>query len=295
MARPAGRRTRSRGRHGDHVLRLEEQAPWPAALTWNSLAHYLDNFQAWLSNNRNVPHPSIFFRLFNGIATFLDDLVGWLTSFFFKLTWAGTTALGTLVVLRFGGRRAALGIVLAAFVSSRLLGVWDPSMQTFALTFASVGLSLAIGMPLGVLAGRSDRFQRIVTPVLDAMQIIPAFAYLMPIVILFSVGPGAAVATTLIYAIPPAIRITALGIRGVPTNTVEAAEALGATRLQTLLKVQLPLARRMLLLVGEPDDPVRPLDGRDRRADRRAGPRRRRHERPLLRILRRRSSRASRS
>ena len=225
----------------------KNQLPWPAALTWNSLAHDLDNFQAWLSNNRNVPHPSIVFRAFNGVANFLDNLVGWLTSFFFKLTWAGTTALGTLVVLRFGGRRAA-SIVLAVFVSFAALGLWDPVVRTFALTFASVGLSLAIGLPLGIWAGRSDRFQHLVTPVLDAMQIIPAFAYLMPIVILFSVGPGAAVATTLIYAIPPSIRITALGIRGVPTNTVEAAEALGATRVQTLLKVQLPLARRMLLL-----------------------------------------------
>ena len=228
-------------------LGWKSQVPWPAALTWNSLSHHLDDFQAWLSNNRNVPHPSVVFQAFNGIANFLDNLVGWLTSFFFKLTWAGTTALGTLIVLRFGGRRAALG-VLAAFVSFAALGLWDPSVRTFALTFASVGLSLAIGLPLGVLAGRSDGFQRFITPVLDAMQIIPAFAYLMPIVILFSVGPGAAVATTLIYAIPPSIRITSLGIRGVPTNTVEAAEALGATRLQTLLKVQLPLARRMLLL-----------------------------------------------
>jgi glycine betaine/proline transport system permease protein len=103
-------------------------------------------------------------------------------------------------------------------------------------------------MPLGVLAGRSLRFQRTITPVLDAMQIVPAFAYLMPVVILFSVGPGAAVVTTMIYAVPPAIRITALGVRGVPTNTVEAAEALGATRWQVLSKVQIPLARRMLLL-----------------------------------------------
>src|SRR5256714_12752994 len=223
------------------------QLLWPASLTWNSLSHDLDSFQTWLSDNGNVPHPSVFFRAFNGLATSLDTLVGWLTSLFFKLTWAGTTALGVLVVLRFGGRRAALGTA-AAFVSFAAMGLWESSMRTFALTLASVGLSLLIGLPLGVAAGRSPRFQRAITPVLDAMQIIPAFAYLMPIVILFSVGPGAAVVTTLIYAIPPAIRITALGIRGVPTNTVEAATALGATRMQTLLKVQLPLARRMLLL-----------------------------------------------
>ena len=80
------------------------------------------------------------------------------------------------------------------------------------------------------------------------MQIIPAFAYLMPIVLLFSVGPGAAVITTMIYAVPPAIRITALGIRGVSSNTVEAAQAMGSTKRQILQKVQLPLARRTLLL-----------------------------------------------
>jgi glycine betaine/proline transport system permease protein len=223
------------------------QVPWPASLTWTSLAHHLDNFQTWLSDNRNVPHPSVFFRAFNGVATFLDDIVGWLTSLFFNLTWVGTTALGVLVVLRFGGRRAALG-TLAAFFSFAAMGLWEDSMRTFALMFASVALSLAIGLPLGVLAGRSDRFLRAITPVLDAMQIIPAFAYLMPIVLLFSVGPGAAVVTTLIYSVPPAIRITALGIRGVGKNTVEAATALGATKLQTLFKVQLPLARRLVLL-----------------------------------------------
>ena len=80
------------------------------------------------------------------------------------------------------------------------------------------------------------------------MQIIPAFAYLMPVVILFSIGPAAAVVSTMVYAVPPAVRITALGIRGVATNTVEAAASMGSTRRQMLGKVQLPLARRMLLL-----------------------------------------------
>jgi glycine betaine/proline transport system permease protein len=228
-------------------LGWKNQANWPAALTWNSLSPHLDRFQIWLSDNRNVPHPNLAFRTFNGFADFLDHLVGWLTSFFHKLTWAGTVALGTLVVLRFGGRKAALG-VLTAFASFAALGLWEESIETFSLMLAAVSLSLAVGVPLGVLAGRSTRFNRIVTPILDAMQIIPAFAYLMPVVILFSVGPGAAVVTTMIYAVPPAIRITALGIRGVPANTVEAATAIGATRWQVLTKVQLPLARRMLLL-----------------------------------------------
>src|SRR5207253_1005301 len=149
----------------------------------------------------------------NGFATFLDNLVSWFTTFFEKLTWVGTVALGTLVVLRFGHWKQAVG-VLIAFTSFALMGLWEQSVQTFALIFAAVGLSLLVGMPLGVLAGRSDRFLRFLTPLLDAAQIVPAFAYLMPVVILFSVGPGAAVVTTMIYAIPPAIRITALGIRG---------------------------------------------------------------------------------
>src|SRR5207247_10106315 len=139
------------------------------------------------------------------------------------------------------GGRAALGSLAA-------MGRWEESVQTFSLMLAAVSLSLLVGIPLGVVAGRSDRFQRLITPVLDAMQIVPAFAYLMPVVILFSVGPGAAVVTTMIYAVPPAVRITALGIRGVAPNTVEAAQALGATEAQVLGKVQLPLARRMLLL-----------------------------------------------
>lgn len=228
-------------------LGWKNQASWPGALTWNSLTPHLDRFQIWLSDNRNVPHPNLVFRVFNEFANFLDHLVAWLTSFFHKLTWAGTVALGTLVVLRFGGYRAALG-VLASFAAFAALGLWLESVETFSLMLAAVSLSLVVGVPLGVLAGRSNRFNRVITPVLDAMQIIPAFAYLMPVVILFSVGPGAAVVTTMIYAIPPAIRITALGIRGVPANTVEAATAFGSTRWQVLTKVQLPLARRMLLL-----------------------------------------------
>ncbi len=221
--------------------------PWPSSLQWNSLGDHLDSFQSWLINQRNADHPNIAFRIFNGFATFLDDIVGWLDRLFHWLTWVGTTVAAVVVVLRYGGVKAAAWVA-GAFFSFAFLGLWDESIQTVSLMLAAVMLSLLVGIPLGVLAGRSRRFARAITPILDAMQIIPAFAYLMPVVILFSVGPGAAVITTMIYAVPPAIRITALGIRKVPTNTVEAAEALGSTRLQVLRKVQLPLARRMILL-----------------------------------------------
>ena len=118
--------------------------------------------------------------------------------------------------------------MLAAFVSFALMGLWEPSIQTLALMLAAVALSLLIGVPIGIWAGRNARVHRTITPALDAMQIIPAFAYLMPVVILFSVGPAAAVICTMIYAVPPAVRITALGIRGVTADTVEASQ--GARR-----------------------------------------------------------------
>ena len=221
--------------------------PWPDSLVWNGLSAKLDEFQSWLLDQRNATPQSPFFAVFDGFATFVDNLVAWFTDAILWLTWLGAAAVGTIVVLRFGGIRAA-AIVAGAFASFALLGLWEASMQTLALMLAAVGLSLLIGIPLGIVAGRSDRFQRAINPVLDAMQIVPAFAYLMPVVILFSTGPAAAVVSTMVYAIPPAIRITALGIRGVATNTVEAAVSMGSTRRQMLAKVQLPLARRMLLL-----------------------------------------------
>jgi glycine betaine/proline transport system permease protein len=226
---------------------LKAEYAWPGRLVWTAFPTHLNDFQTWLVDQRNGESPSVVIRAFNGFATFLDDLVSWLTRLCGWLTWIGTAVVGVLVALRFGGAKAAIWAI-AAFATFALSGLWLESIQTLALMLAAVSLSLLVGIPLGIAAGRSDRFEHAITPVLDAMQIVPAFAYLMPIVILFSVGPGAAVITTMIYAVPPAIRITSLGIRGVASNTVEAAEAMGSTRRQILQKVQLPLARRTLLL-----------------------------------------------
>lgn len=220
---------------------------WPSNLVWSSLSVQLDDFQTWLLTERGKEDQSVVFTAFEGFSSGVDHLVEWFNRLLLWLTWPGTIVAGTAVVLRFGGPRAAL-IALSALASFALLGLWEESMQTLALMLAAVGLSLLVGIPLGILAGRSTRFRNLITPVLDAMQIVPAFAYLMPVVILFSIGPAAAVVSTMIYAIPPAIRITALGIRGVPVNTVEAASSMGATRMQLLRKVQLPLARRLILL-----------------------------------------------
>src|ERR687891_333785 len=226
---------------------LRNEFAWPVSLTWVELPAELDDLQNWLLDQRTAANPNIVFAILDGFRALAEWLVTAINDFLLWLTWVGTIAAAVLVVLRFGGWRAAL-IVAAAFASFALMGLWEESIQTLALMLAAVSLSLSVGVPIGVIAGRNDRFHRGITPLLDAMQIVPAFAYLMPIVILFSVGPAAAVICTMIYAIPPAVRITALGIRGVTHDTVEAAHAYGATPLQTLFKVRLPLARRQLLL-----------------------------------------------
>src|SRR5215207_6080934 len=222
-------------------------APWPDWLTWSELPERLDSAQTWLLEQRTAEDPNLIFAIFDGFRAFADWLVTTIGDALLWMTWPGVLAAAILIVLRFGGWRAAL-VVAGAFVSFALMGLWEESIQTLALMSAAVLLSLAVGVPLGVLAGRNPRVHRTITPALDAMQIVPAFAYLMPVVILFSVGPAAAVICTMIYAVPPAVRITALGIRGVTADTVEASQAYGATPLQTLFKVQLPLARRQLLL-----------------------------------------------
>jgi glycine betaine/proline transport system permease protein len=226
---------------------LRGEAPWPESLVWTQLPEELDEFQGWLIDQRTASDRSIVFAIFDGFRAFADWLVNAFNDALLWMTWVGTMAAGVLIVLRFGGWRAAL-IVFGAFASFALMGLWEESIQTLALMLAAVSLSLLVGVPFGIVAGRNQRVHRAITPVLDAMQIVPAFAYLMPVVILFSVGPAAAVICTMIYAIPPAVRITALGIRGVTADTVEASKAFGATSWQTLFKVQLPLARRQLLL-----------------------------------------------
>jgi glycine betaine/proline transport system permease protein len=221
--------------------------PWPTSLVWGALPDELDDFQGWLIDQRSATDPNVIFSILDAFRAIAEWTVLAFTDALLWMTWLGVTVSGTLVVARFGGLRAGL-IVLAAFISFALMGLWEPSIQTLALMLAAVAFSLIIGIPIGIWAGRNPRVHRTITPALDAMQIIPAFAYLMPVVILFSVGPAAAVICTMIYAVPPAVRITALGIRGVTADTVEAANALGATPAQTLFKVQLPLSRRQLLL-----------------------------------------------
>ena len=166
--------------------------PWPNNLVWNSLSLHLDDFQTWILTERGAENQSFVFTIFEGFSSAIENMVEWFNRLLIWMTWAGTTIAGVALVLRFGGWRAALW-TLSAFATFALCGLWEESMETLALMLVSVGLSLLVGIPLGIVAGRSDRFRRLITPVLDAMQIVPAFAYLMPVVILFSIGPAAAV------------------------------------------------------------------------------------------------------
>ena len=146
-----------------------------------------------------------------------------------------------LLAWQAGGRRLALGSVISMAVIG-LIGAWSEAMVTLALVLTSVVFCLLIGLPSGIWLARSDRAQMMLRPVLDAMQTTPAFVYLVPVVMLFGIGNVPGVVVTIIFALPPLIRLTNLGIRKVPEDLVEAARSFGASPRQLLFKVQLPLA-----------------------------------------------------
>jgi len=122
------------------------------------------------------------------------------------------------------------------------LGYWDPTIETLALVLTSVIISIILGVPLGIWASQSDRVRGIITPVLDFMQTMPAFVYLIPAILFFGIGMVPGIIASVIFAMPPTIRLTNLGIRQVPEDLIEASNAFGSTTKQKLIKVQLPLA-----------------------------------------------------
>lgn len=156
------------------------------------------------------------------------------------------TAVLSLVAWRTAGRGVAIFTILAlCFID--LIGLWPETMITLSMVITSVFFCVLIGVPLGILAARSTLFQAILRPVLDIMQTIPSFVYLVPIVMLFGVGMVPGIIATIIFALPPIIRLTNLGIRNVRHDLVEAATAFGATSWQMLVEVQFPLALRTIM------------------------------------------------
>ena len=131
---------------------------------------------------------------------------------------------------------------LATLLAIGYFGMWDDSMRTVSMIFVCTVLSIAMGLPIGILMARSERLQRLVNPVLDVMQTMPSFVYLIPVVMLLGIGRVPGLIAVVIYAIPPMIRMTNLGIRLVDKDVLEAADAFGSSSWQKLRNVQLPLA-----------------------------------------------------
>ena len=217
---------------------------WPGALTVD-LSKPLTSTSDWIIDNRDS-HP-LFLYFFGYISNGVVLSVRAVYLVLLAAGWAGVTALGALVAWRVAGVRLALGTA-AAFLACGLLGMWVPTMQTLALMVVAVLVSVVVGAVLGLAAGLSDRLDRALRPVLDTMQVLPAFAYLLPVVLVFGIGVPAAVLATVVYAAPPMARLTSLGLRGADREVLEAVESLGANGPQRLLTARIPLARKELLL-----------------------------------------------
>ncbi len=192
----------------------------------------------------------------NSIADALRNAVDWLQRMIVRanlprpvpeIGWLGVTAIATYVGLAVANWRIGL-LVLGSFLSFGVFGYWEDSLDLLIITGIAVAITIIIGMPLAVLVGTSATANRIITVFLDFMQTMPTFVYLLPIVLFFGIGPSAAVVSTLIYALPPIIRIAGFGIREVSTTTIEATDSAGQTYWQRLFKVQLPMARKTIIV-----------------------------------------------
>ncbi|WP_369391438.1 ABC transporter permease [Streptomyces sp. CG1] len=219
-------------------------ATWPHDLTV-SLDKPLASASNWVIDNRDSHPLFLYFFGYISNAVVLSVRVVYLT--LLAAGWTGVTVFGALVAWRVAGARLAAGTAVA-FLACGALGMWVPTMQTLALMVVAVLASVIVGALLGLAAGLSDRLDRALRPVLDTMQVLPAFAYLLPVVLVFGIGVPAAVLATVVYAAPPMARLTALGLRGADPEVLEAVESLGSTRRQRLLTARIPLARGELLL-----------------------------------------------
>ena len=179
--------------------------------------------------------------IFSFIKTALLKALVWLEDVMIWIPWPAFIIGVGVLGWRMAGIRVGVFSVLA-LLAIAVFGLWESAMETSALIVVTVTLSIVIAVPVGVWASQSDRLDTILRPILDGMQTMPSFVYLVPAIAFFSLGNVPAVIATLIYAVPPAVRLTSLGIRQVPEETIEAATSFGATNLQLLLRVKIPLA-----------------------------------------------------
>lgn len=197
--------------------------------------------EEWTNNFVNdwlLPVTGEFFdAISEGLRTFIDGVT--------DLLIAIPPELIVVILILLSWKIAGKGVALFALIGSLYLGsvnLWDASMQTVSIVIVSTLISVIIGIPLGILAATNKTMSAIVRPVLDFMQTLPSFVYLIPAILLFGLGNVPAVIATFVFATPPAVRMTTLGIQQVPEDVVEASKAFGSTKWQLLYKVQLPLA-----------------------------------------------------
>jgi glycine betaine/proline transport system permease protein len=197
------------------------------------IAVWVDDFVNWLTTNLEVA--------FDGVTTILESVVeGMVAGFGFIPSYVFIILL-TLIAWKVSNKGIGLFTLVGLFLVDNL-GYWEPMLETLALVLTAVFISILLGIPMGIWASQKQMVKSIVVPVLDFMQTMPAFVYLIPAIFFFNIGVVPGVVASVIFAMPPTIRLTILGIQQVPADIIEATEAFGSTTSQKLLKVQLPLA-----------------------------------------------------
>ena len=200
----------------------------------SGIADWADGIKEWATSNRAAIQP---------LKNFLNELIIWMNDALQAIPPLITIACIALLSLQLAGRKVT-GIVVVCLLAIGFLDprAWGLTMTTLSIVFTAVLLCAILGLPLGILAGKSDRFEQLIRPILDTMQTIPAFVYLVPVVMLVGIGNVSGVLVTIVFALPPLVRLTSLGIRQVDPSVVEAAKAFGASPVQILFKVELPLS-----------------------------------------------------
>lgn len=199
----------------------------------NATAHVIDVAVEWAKDS--------WVAFFDSLTAGLRAILNFIEALFIATPWPVVALASVLLAWRLSGSRAMI-FAAAGLAYLGLFGFWEKSMATMALIATSVVICVVFGIPLGVLCAKSRRTNAVLEPILDIMQTLPTFVYLIPAVAFFSIGKPPGVIATVIFALPPMVRLTALGIRHVPGHVREAADAFGASPAQLLFKVELPLA-----------------------------------------------------
>ncbi|MET3683151.1 glycine betaine/proline transport system permease protein [Alkalibacillus flavidus] len=197
--------------------------------------------EQWTNTFVNEWFLPTFSSAFESISVVLNSFVDFVTNTLLFIPAELFTLILVLIAWRLGGK----GLAFFTLIGMLYLGsvdIWEESMNTLSIVIVSTFVSLVIGIPVGIFSAMNNKVQAIVRPTLDFMQTLPSFVYLIPAVLLFGLGGVSAVIATFIFAAPPAVRMTNLGIRHVPKEVIEASKAFGSTSKQLLFKVQLPLA-----------------------------------------------------